>query len=161
MVSVKKKASIKGGLGLRKQKTPTPSDAAELDRLVEEKIVSANNNNKWLKVKTALEETPKASNSNSKTADNGVIEYSSSDESHQSRDESALKRIDSHGSSSDESLARVGSSWDDEDQQENAFFEKSVKVETHQAVVKVLEHGNTQMLVLEVRSHVLLFFLIS
>ena len=47
-------------------------------------------------------------------------------------------------------LARVGSSWDDEDQQENAFFEKSVKVETHQAVVKVLEHGNTQMLVLEV-----------
>lgn len=147
MVSVKKKASMKGGgLSLRKQKTPASNDdQAELDRLVEEKIVSANNNNKWMKVKTALEETPKAN----KNASKRVIEYSSSDESHQSRNES-VKRIGSHGSSAEESLARVGSSWDDEDQQENAFFEKSVKVETHQAVVKVLEHGNTQMLVLEV-----------
>jgi hypothetical protein len=50
------------------------------------------------------------------------------------------------------SMHRGGTSWDDEDAQENAFFEKSVKVESHQAVVKVLEHGNTQMLILEVSS---------
>ncbi len=49
-------------------------------------------------------------------------------------------------------MHRGGTSWDDEDAQENAFFEKSVKVESHQAVVKVLEHGNTQMLILEVSS---------
>mmetsp|Transcript_32991 Transcript_32991/g.67414 ORF Transcript_32991/g.67414 Transcript_32991/m.67414 type:complete len:218 (-) Transcript_32991:3-656(-) len=164
MVATSKKASIKGALGRRRQKTAPPKtqggdDTAELDRLVKEKIVSANNNKKWLKVKTALEETPRASNSSTRNwqetrgdecNDDG---YSYSDES---RDESALehKSFDSCGSSTmGESLAHCGSSWDDEDQQENAFFEKSVKVETHQAVVKVLEHGNTQMLVLEVSSH--------
>jgi len=160
MVATSKKASIKGALGRRRQKTAPPKtqggdDTAELDRLVKEKIVSANNNKKWLKVKTALEETPRASNSSTRNwqetrgdecNDDG---YSYSDES---RDESALehKSFDSCGSSTmGESLGHCGSSWDDEDQQENAFFEKSVKVETHQAVVKVLEHGNTQMLVLE------------
>ncbi len=166
MVATNKKASI---LGRRKQKTAATKttagaeDTAELDRIVKEKVVSSNNNKKWLKVKTALEETPKASNSTRNWQDsrgNVGTSVSSDDES---RDVSAYvenSSFDSCGSSTmGESLNRVGSSWDDEDQQENAFFEKSVKVETHQAVVKVLEHGNTQMLVLEVSNRfVQLFF---
>ncbi len=166
MVATNKKASI---LGRRKQKTAATKttaaaeDTAELDRIVKEKVVSSNNNKKWLKVKTALEETPKASNSTRNWQDprgNVGTSVSSDDES---RDVSAYvenSSFDSCGSSTmEESLNRVGSSWDDEDQQENAFFEKSVKVETHQAVVKVLEHGNTQMLVLEVSSRVVQLFL--
>lgn len=50
----------------------------------------------------------------------------------------------------DDELNRCGTSWDDDEQQDNAFFEKSVKVETQQAVVKVVEHGNIEKLVLEV-----------
>ncbi len=50
----------------------------------------------------------------------------------------------------DDELNRWGTSWDDDEQQDNAFFEKSVKVETQQAVVKVVEHGNIEKLVLEV-----------
>ena len=45
-------------------------------------------------------------------------------------------------------LNRCGTSWDDDE--DNAFFEKSVKIETQQAVVKVMEHGNVEKLVLEV-----------
>lgn len=50
----------------------------------------------------------------------------------------------------DDELNRCGTSWDDDEQQDNAFFDKSVKVETQQAVVKVVEHGNIEKLVLEV-----------
>lgn len=165
MVATNKKASI---LGRRKTKTAVTKtaaaqDTAELDKIVKEKVVSSNNNKKWLKVKTALEETPKASNSTRNWQDprgNVGTSVSSDDES---RDVSAYVEHSSFDSCSSstmgESLNRVGSSWDDEDQQENAFFEKSVKVETHQAVVKVLEHGNTQMLVLEVSIRVVQFFL--
>jgi hypothetical protein len=55
----------------------------------------------------------------------------------------------------DNELNRCGTSWDDDEQQDNAFFEKSVKVETQQAVVKVVEHGNIEKLVLEVSACVL------
>ncbi len=160
MVATSKKASI---LGRRRQKTAPAKtqgaeDTAELDKLVKEKIVTANNNKKWLKVKTALEETPKASNSTRNWQDprgNVGKSISSDDESRDATAFAEHSSFESCGSSTmGESLNRVGSSWDDEDQQENAFFEKSVKVETHQAVVKVLEHGNTQMLVLEVSSRV-------
>ena len=51
-------------------------------------------------------------------------------------------------------LNRCGTSWDDDE--DNAFFENSVKVETQQAVVKVVEHGNIEKLVLEVSCFVCL-----
>jgi hypothetical protein len=167
----KNKKKIKGALGRRLHKTAPQATnhqghgncaadetTAELDRLVKEKIVTANNNKKYMKAKTALDNTPRASNSKkhiwndarSDGDDDG--EYSASED--ESRYDSVLDGNKSHdsddSSNSGGRLSRCGSSWYDEDQQENAFFEKSGKVETHQAVVKVLEHGNTQMLVLEV-----------
>ena len=166
MVASTKKSSL---LGRRRQKAAPPktqakaaaaatatatgaTEKSELDKSVKEKVVSANNNKKWLKVKTALEETPRASNSTRNWQDKRGDDTTdgddySTDESREG-DGKSFESVDS--STTGGSLGRVGSSWDDDDQQENAFFEKSVKVETHQAVVKVLEHGNTQMLVLEV-----------
>jgi hypothetical protein len=172
-------------LGRRKQKTTAPpkttggggdNDKAEMDKIVKEKVVSANDNTKWVKAKasleekgkvkkkTSLEETPRASNSKPGWNEDNRSYNSSDDDDDESRGDRSCF------SSDDESMApsicRVGTSWDDEDIQENAFFEKSVKVESHQAVVKVLEHGNTQMLILEVstdrhssHTHGVLFFL--
>jgi len=149
---------------------------AELDRIVKEekKIVSANNNNnnnninkEWEEAAAAAKnvsyaETPKASNRHN-GSDNNISdddEYSTTSSPEEVRDENkSLNSNDDDDYDDDDeesveapSFCRAGASWDDEDVQENAFFEKSVKEESHQAVVKVLEHGNTQMLILEVSS---------
>jgi len=143
---------------------------AELDRIVKEekKIVSANNNNniinkEWEEAASAKNvsyaETPKASNRHNGSDNNNSDddEYSTTSSAEEVRDENkSLNSNDDDDYDDDDeesveapSFCRAGASWDDEDVQENAFFEKSVKEESHQAVVKVLEHGNTQMLILE------------
>jgi hypothetical protein len=65
-----------------------------------------------------------------------------------------ISDISTKDDNDNDELNRCGTSWDDDE--DNAFFEKSVKVETQQAVVKVVEHGNIEKLVLEVSCFVCL-----
>jgi len=66
-----------------------------------------------------------------------------------------IRDISTKDDNDNDELNRCGTSWDDDE--DNAFFEKSVKVETQQAVVKVVEHGNIEKLVLEVSALCALF----
>ena len=160
MVALGKKSI--GGLGFRK-KSSTPTQEV-LGRQKQKKST------------TTSDKTPRHSNTkfvlttdkrHDYSDDESSVSHSSSSDSDESYDDESRYNDDSVvvGRSGirdmsvkdehDDELNRCGTSWDDDEQQDNAFFEKSVKVETQQAVVKVVEHGNIEKLVLEVSACVL------
>lgn len=145
-------------ISLGRQKTAPPKidgeDAAtEMDRIVKDKIVSADIKKRWINAETALERTPRGESNMKKTwtdaRDDESNELSSSYHS-SSQDESSDGSVDtSCDSSQDCSLSRCGTSWETEVQQENMTFQGSVK-SINQVLVRVTKHGNTENLMVEV-----------